>query len=287
MPKKMDKTTTRFDGSQIVLYQPDAVLQLEVRVEDETVWLSQEQIAKLFQVDRTVVSKHLKNIFISNELDEFSTCAIFAHMGNDGKQRYQTKTYNLDAILSVGYRVNSHNATRFRQWANRVLKDYLLRGYAVNQRIEQLEYRMTNNENKIDFFVKMALPPVEGVFYDGQMFDAYAFVADLIKSAKKSIVLIDNYIDESVLFLLSKRKKGVNTTIYTAQISDQLNLDLKKHNAQYPTIDIKLFTKSHDRFLIIDDIVYHIGASLKDLGKKWFSFSKMSINQRLLTRLLK
>jgi hypothetical protein len=274
MPKKMDNKTTKFDGSQIVLYQPDAVLQLEVRVENETVWLSQSQMGILFGRERTVITKHINNVFKEHELEEKSN-VHFLHIANSDKP---VKIYSLDVIISVGYRVKSTQGTQFRIWANQVLKDYLLKGYAVNQRIEQLEYRMTNNENKIDFFVKMALPPIEGVFYDGQIFDAYAFVADLIKSAKTSIVLIDNYVDESVLLLLSKRKKDVNATIYTAQISDQLHLDLKKHNAQYPTIDIQLFTKSHDRFLIIDDTVYHIGASLKDLGKKWFAFSKMEVS---------
>jgi hypothetical protein len=283
IPKKMDNKTTKFDGSQIVLYQPDAVLQLEVRVENETVWLSQMQMATLFQTTRNNITMHIGNVFAEKELEEKSVRKDSLHTASDGK-KYKTKYYNLDVIISVGYRVKSQRGTQFRIWANQVLKDYLLKGYAINQRIERLEKhaietnrRIEMHENKIDFFVKMALPPIEGIFYDGQIFDAYAFVADLIKSAKTSIVLIDNYVDESVLLLLSKRKKDVNATIYTAYISDQLNLDLKKHNAQYPTIEIKQFTKSHDRFLIIDDVVYHIGASLKDLGKKWFAFSKMEI----------
>lgn len=260
---------------EIVLYQPDDTMQLEVRVENETVWLTQAQIAFLFGIDRTVISKHLKNIFISGELFENSTCAIFAHVGNDNKQIYRTKYYNLDAILSVGYRVNSINATHFRQWATRTLKDYLLKGYAIHQRFERIEQRVTETEKKIDFFVKTALPPVEGIFYNGQIFDAYSFVSDLIKSAKKSVILIDNYVDESVLLLLSKREKDVPATIYTENYSLQLKLDLKKHNAQYSPIIIQTFKRSHDRFLFIDSETYHIGASLKDLGKKWFAFSKM------------
>ncbi|KAA6326111.1 hypothetical protein EZS27_024741 [termite gut metagenome] len=267
---------------EIVLYQPDNSIRLEVRVEDETVWLTQAQLSKLFGVDRTVISKHLKNIFTTRELEEKGTCAIFAHMGNDGKQEYQTKHYNLDAILSVGYRVNSINATLFRRWSSQVLKEYLLKGYAVNQRFERLEYRMTETEKKIDFFVRTALPPVEGIFYDGQIFDAYKFASDLIKSAKKTIILIDNYIDESVLTLLSKRAKEVDAIIYTAQISSRLELDLKKYNAQYPPVTIHTLNRSHDRFLFIDTDAYHIGASLKDLGKKMFAFSKMELKAQEL-----
>ena len=274
---------------EIILYQPDNSLTLEVRLDEETVWLSQAHIAQLFGVDRSVISKHLRNIFFTKELEESSTCAIFAHMGNESRQQYQTRYYNLDAILSVGYRVNSINATLFRRWATRVIKDYLLKGYAINQRIERVESfaieterRVTETEKKIDFFVRTALPPKEGVFYDGQIFDAYTFVADLVKSAKRAIILIDNYIDDTILLLLSKRTKGVEATIYTAQISSQLQLDLQKHNAQYPSISIKNFTRSHDRFLFIDDEVYHIGASLKDLGKKWFAFSKMGLDANTL-----
>ncbi|MDR0506015.1 MAG: virulence RhuM family protein [Dysgonamonadaceae bacterium] len=277
------------NSGEIVLYQPDGSLKLEVRLEQETVWLAQAQIAKLFGVDRTVITRHLGNIFKAGELEEDSTCAIFAHVGNDGKQQYHTKYYNLDAILSVGYRVNSMNATLFRRWATRVIKDYLLRGFAINQRIERVEKfameterRVTETEKKIDFFVKTALPPIEGIFYDGQIFDAYKFASDLIKSARQSITLIDNYVDDSVLLLLSKRMQGVTATIYTAQISSQLQLDIQRHNAQYPPVTIQTFTRSHDRFLFIDGDVYHIGASLKDLGKKWFAFSRMGLDASTL-----
>ena len=263
--------------TEIILYQPDSAVQLEVKMDKETVWLTQEQIALLFGTKRPAITKHLLNIYKSGELIENSTCSILEHMVNDGKRVYQTKYYNLDVILSVGYRVNSKNATLFRQWANSVLKEHLLRGYTVNQRFERIEQRISETERKIDFFVKTALPPVEGIFFDGQIFDAYSFIADLVKSATNSIVLIDNYIDESVLLLLSKRKEKVSATIYTKQISSQLQLDLKRHNAQYPEIEIRIFNRSHDRFLIIDSIVYHIGASLKDLGKKWFAFSKMEL----------
>ena len=272
---------------EIILYQPDNSLKLEVRLEDETVWLAQIQIAKLFAVDRSVITRHIQNIFYTGELEEDGTCAIFAHVGNSGKQQYRTRYYNLDVILSVGYRVNSVNATSFRRWASRVIKDYLLRGYAINQRVERLEYRMTETEQKVDFLVKTESQPREGIFFDGQVFDAYIFVADLIKSAKKSITLIDNYLDESVLLLLTKRAKGVKATVFTAKISPQFQLDLNKHNAQYPPVHIHVFTRSHDRFLIIDKDVYLIGASLKDLGKKWFAFSKMVQDAKVLLQNLK
>ena len=194
--------------NEIILYQTqDSDVSIDVIMEKETVWLSQAQIGFLFDVDRTVVSKHIKNIYKTNELQEDNTCAFFAHMGNNGKQQYQTRYYNLDTILSVGYRVNSKNATQFRIWANKILKDYILKGYAIHERFERLENRVTSTEKKIDFFVRTSLPPKQGVFFEGQIFDAYVFAADLVKSAKKSIVLIDNYIDETVLLLLSKRQK--------------------------------------------------------------------------------
>jgi hypothetical protein len=270
---------------EIILYQPDNSLKLEVRVENETVWLTQSQMVVLFERERTVITKHINNIFNEGELDEESNVQ-FLHIANSDKP---VKIYNLDVIISVGYRIKSRQGTLFRIWATRVIKDYLLKGYAINQRFERVERlamttekRVTETEKKIDFFVKTAIPPKEGIFYDGQIFDAYAFVSDLIKSAKKSIILIDNYVDESVLLLLSKRTKNVGATIYTAQISPQLQLDLQKHNTQYPLVTVKTFSRSHDRFLFIDSDVYHMGASLKDLGRKWFAFSKMELNANLL-----
>jgi len=265
--------------NEIILYQPDSTIQLEVRIENETVWLNQTQIAKLFDVKQPAVSKHLRNIYDSGELDEDSTYSILEYMGNNGKQAYPTRYYNLDAILSIGYRVNSRNASLFRKWATRVLKDYLLKGYAVNQRIERLEHKIVEHDQKFDLLIKTSLPPKEGVFFEGQIFDAYVFVADKIKSAKKSVILIDNYIDETVLLLLSKRLPKVNATIYTKQISSQLQLDITKYNAQYEPVNIYELDNFHDRFLIIDDIVYHFGASLKDLGKKLFGFSKMEMKK--------
>ena len=282
------------NNGEIILYQPDNEVKLEVRLEEETVWLTQEQIATLFGTKRPAITKHLSNIYNSGELDQDSTCSILEHMGNDGKQKYVTKYYNLDAILSVGYRVNSKNATLFRRWANKVLKEYLLNGYAVNCRLEQIDTRLQKHErqieyltDKVDFFVHTSLPPVEGIFYDGQIFDAYKFATDLIRSAKKSIQLIDNYVDESVLLMLSKRNAGVQADIYTHAISHQLQLDLLKHNSQYPPISIHTCKKSHDRFLIIDGVeVWHVGASLKDLGKKMFAFSKLGIPAEAVTILL-
>ena len=275
------------EQGEIILYQPDEAVKLEVRLEDETVWLTQEQIADLFGTKRPAITKHLNNIYKSGELDVDSTCSILERMGNDGKQRYTTKYYNLDAILSIGYRVNSKNATLFRKWANSVLKDYLLKGYSINKRLSELERTVAQHTEKIDFFVRTALPPVEGVFYNGQIFDAYKFATDLVKSARRSIVLIDNYVDETVLLMLSKRSVGVSATIYTQRITQQLQLDLDRHNSQYPPIDIRTYRDSHDRFLIVDETdVYHIGASLKDLGKKMFAFSKLDIPAAVITDLL-
>ena len=278
---------------EIILYQPEEAVRLEVRLEDETVWLTQEQIAILFGTKRPAITKHLNNIYNSGELDKESTCSILEHMGNDGKQKYVTKFYNLDAILSVGYRVNSRNATLFRRWSNSVLKEYLLKGHAINYRLQQIDTRLQKHErqikyltDKVDFFVRTSLPPVEGVFYDGQIFDAYKFATDLIRSAGKSLLLIDNYIDESVLLMLSKRRSGVCATVYTQKITAQLQLDIEKHNRQYPPVEIRIYNKCHDRFLIIDNTeVYHIGASLKDLGKKMFAFSRMDIPADTITKM--
>lgn len=268
---------------EIVLYQPNETIKLEVHLKDETVWLTQQQIADLFGVKQPAISKHIANIYKSGELEEEGTYSILEYMGHDGKQLYTAKAYNLDMILSVGYRVNSTNATRFRQWANRVLKDYLLRGYAFNQRLANIEHQMdeqrailATHEEKIDFFVRTSLPPVEGIFYDGEIYEAYSFVSDLIRSAKTRIVLIDNYIDDRVLTMLDKRNDGVKATIYTKNFTRQLSLDIAQHNKQFAPIDVEPFNLSHDRFMIIDDIVYHIGASLKDLGKAWFAFTKMN-----------
>ena len=281
MPKKSQISITPklTNQSEIVLYQPNESTRLEVRLQDETVWLSQQQMSVLFGVNRQAVTKHLKNIYESNELSETATCSILELVQKEGSRlvRRNVAFYNLDAIISVGFRVNTLRGIQFRQWATRVLKDYLLKGYAVNQRLERLEQRVSKTEEQIGFFVRTSLPPAEGIFFDGQIFDAYAFASDLVRGAKKRIILIDNYVDDSVLTLLDKRKKGVSATIYTQSITTQLKLDLKKHNAQSAPIDVQQFTRSHDRFLCIDETVYHLGASMKDLGKKWFAFSRMEI----------
>ena len=269
---------------EIVIYQPDEITRLEVRVEGETVWLTQEQIALLFGVKRPAITKHIRNIFAIQELEEMAVCSILERTASDGKT-YMTQFYNLDMILSVGYRVNSKNAVMFRRWANSVLKEVLLKGFSINNRFLSIENQLNEHKlllakhsEKIDFFVRTSLPPVEGIFYDGQIFDAYVFVSDLVKSAKQRIILIDNYVDESVLLLLSKRASGVSAEIRTGRMPEQLRLDIQKHNSQYTPVTIVQTQNIHDRFLIVDDDVYHIGASLKDLGKKLFAFSKMGIS---------
>ena len=288
------------NNGEIILYQPDNEVKLEVRLEDETVWLTQTQIVELFQSSKANISEHIRNIYEQKELEEHTTVRNFRTVRQEGhRQVLRTLTYyNLDAIISIGFRVNSKRGIQFRQWANKVLKEYLLKGYSMNQRLIQLErqvdvrfmehdQRLNNIDKKIDFFVRTSLPPVEGIFYDGQIFDAYKFATDLIRSARVSLLLIDNYVDESVLLMLSKRNAGVKADIYTHAVSRQLQLDLQKHNSQYPPIEVHVCKKSHDRFLIIDGAdVWHIGASLKDLGKKMFAFSRLSIPALAITSLL-
>lgn len=270
------------NSGEIILYQPNnSSIQLDVRIEEETVWLTQAQMAELFETTRNNVTLHISNVFKEGELHENSVCKDSLLTAKDGK-KYKTKFYNLDVIISVGYRVKSQRGTQFRIWANNVLKEYLLKGYALHQRIEKIEndvYTLKNKANEFDLHIKTSLPPHEGIFFDGQIYDAYKFTTDLIKSATKSLILIDNYIDESVLLMFSKRKESVKATIYTAKITAQLKLDTKKHNEQYHAIDVKEYKNAHDRFLIIDHKeVYHIGASIKDLGKKWFAFSKINMD---------
>jgi hypothetical protein len=270
---------------EIVMYQPDETIRLEVRVENETVWLTQAQMAELFRTTKQNVSLHVNNIFREDELVESSVVKDSLTTARDGK-RYKTKMYNLDVIISVGYRVKSKRGTQFRQWANRVLKEYIIRGYVVNQQLSVLEERMemkfmdydskiNDIQGKIDFFVRSSLPPVEGIFYDGQIFDAYVQIINLIKQARHSIILIDNYIDEATLTMLSKRAANVTATIYTRQLSQQQQLGVQRHNQQYPPVTVNACSHNHDRFLIIDDIVYLFGASLKDAGKKLFAYIKM------------
>jgi hypothetical protein len=251
-------------------------------MEGETVWLSQAQMADLFQRDQSVIARHIRNIYKEDELKEEGTYAKFAYMGHDGLQLYEVTHYNLDVIISVGYRVKSKRGTKFRQWANKVLKEYLLRGYVVNTRIAALEQHAAKQDveiqelkSKVDFFVRTSLPPVEGIFFDGQIFDAYAQIVSLIKQAKTSVVLIDNYIDETTLTMLSRRDAGVSATIFTRPLSAQQQLAVQRHNQQYSPVTINICQHNHDRFLIIDEDVYVFGASLKDAGKRLFAYIRM------------
>ena len=258
--------------NEIILYRSDALSsQIEVLIEDETVWLTQLQMVELFQSTKQNVSLHINNVFKEGELDKYSTVKEYLTVQEEGfrKIKRKIKIYNLDVIISVGYRVKSKTGTQFRIWATNTLKSYLLKGYVIQDRIENMEKKLFEHDHKIEFLLNTNLPPNQGIFYDGQLFDAHVFVAKIMKSAKKSILLFDNYIDETVLLQLSKREKGVKVVIYTKNNTKQLQLDLERFNKQYEPIEIKEFSKSHDRFLIIDETeVYHIGASLKDLGKK-------------------
>jgi len=273
----MNNDMERHTGQgEIILYQPDETVRLEVRLEDDTVWLNRQQMAQLFGRDVKTIGKHIANA-LQEELRTIPTVAKFAIVQKEGNRLINRtiEFYSLDMVISVGYRVKSEKGVEFRQWANRVIKDYMVNGYAVNQRFIHIEKRLTKAEEKIDFFVRTSLPPVQGIFFDGQIFDAYRFVSDLIRKAKHAIALIDNYVDDTVLTMLDKRKAGVPATIYTQHVSQQFQLDVDRHNAQYAPIAIEHFNRAHDRFLLIDDEVYHLGASLKDLGKKWFAFTLM------------
>ena len=287
--------------NQIIVYQPNETVRLDVRLENETVWLTQARLGVLFGVDRTVVNRHIHNIYKTGELEESATCAKIAQVQNEGGRSITriVPFYNLDMIIAVGYRVNSLQATRFRQWATRVLKEYLLRGYSVNARLSQLEdkvdRRLAKHErdiielkNKVDFFVQTETPPLQGVFYDGQLWDARALVLKLIGSAKKSLILIDNWATPETLDLFTKKRKGVKVTIITSEHYDKKHVphrkispaDIEIFNAQYPRLAVRYNETFHDRFLIVDDKeLYLIGASLKDLGKKCFGFTKMDAGE--------
>ena len=260
--------------NEIVLYRPDENVRLEVRVAGGNVWLSRRQLAELFGRDVKTIGKHISNA-LREELRDFSVVAKFATTAADGKN-YLTEHYNLEVVTSIGYRVKSPRGVQFRIWANAVLKKYLLRGFAVNQRIERLEKKVAEHDERIEFFVRTTLPPVEGIFFDGQIFDAFAFVSDLVKSAERKIVLVDNYVDESVLAMMSAKRAAVAVEIYTRRVPAALQLAARKFNEQYGELSLTAFEASHDRFLLIDDVrLYLIGASLKDLGKKWFAFSQL------------
>ena len=291
----IDKGSIGENKGEIVVYQPDDITRLEVRVNEETVWLTQGQMAELFQTSPQNVTIHIRNIYDEGELQKNPTCKEYLQVKQEGSKivRRRQKIYNLDVIISVGYRVKSIRGTQFRQWANGVLKAHLIKGYSINAQLLQIsqdinkrleshaitladhESVLKEHSKKIDFFIQSSLPPKQGIFFDGQIYDAYAFVAELVRKAARRIVLIDNYIDDTVLTILSKRTPRVEATIYTGKVSKQLQLDIDKHNAQYPLIEVRTFSKAHDRFLIIDDAVYLVGASIKDLGKKWFGFTLM------------
>ena len=288
MPQKDNIPTvpTPQNSCEIVLYQPDNDIRIEVRLEKDTVWLTQQQIADLFGVRQPAISKHIANIYKSGELNENSTYSILEYMGNDGKQLYTTKVYNLDMILSVGYRVNSINATRFRQWANSVLKKYLLEGQIINQQLlamqRQIDSRLERQDNrmlaiekeladhreKIDFFVRTNIPPVEQVFFNGQFFEARSLLERMVKTAQKRVIIIDPYIDAATFEILDVRQKGVSADIYSSNEHTALR---NAHNAaaNVEPINTHLWSNpSHDRWLIIDDNLFLCGHSLKDMGKK-------------------
>jgi len=292
------------NSGEIVLYQPDDTISLEVRMENETVWLTQAQIIELFQSSKANISEHIKNIYEQGELVYEATVRNFRTVQLEGGRRVERLLtfYNLDAIISVGFRVNAKRGIKFRQWANGIIKSYMLRGYAINHQllsmerhfdarldiqqnqIKQIESTLAVHQEKIDFFIRTNQPPVEGIFYDGQIFDAYVQISDLIKQAKKRVVLIDNYIDETTLTLLNKRGTKVDAVVYTRPLSQQQQLDVQRNHQQYPPITVNVCQQNHDRFLIIDDEVYAFGASLKDAGKKLFAYIKL--NETTATELL-
>ena len=297
-------------ANEIVLYQPNEQMSLEVKLENETVWLNRQQLSILFDRDVKTIGKHINNALKEelypvvaksttngNDSTSNATVAKFAIVQKEGNREVirQVEFYSLDVILSVGYRVKSSRGIEFRRWANQVLKDYMLKGYVINQQMLAMEERIGrqlqdhtiqihNLQEKVNFFVRTSLPPHQGIFYDGQIFDAYTFINDRIREATTRIILIDNYIDDSVLTILSKRADKVAATIYTKKPSAQLQLDIQKHNAQYPPISVVEFDRSHDRFLCIDETVYHLGASIKDLGKKWFAFNRMEMQTSELSQ---
>ena len=275
-------------SSEIVLYQPDNSISIEVLLENETIWLTLDNLSVLYGRNKSTISRHIKNIFKEGELAQYSVVANFATTASDGKT-YMVDYYNLDVIISVGYRVKSQKGVDFRRWANVIIKNHIIKSNAINVRVEKVEedvFYLKQKTEELDTIVKSQLPPHEGIFFNGQIFDAYNLISDLIRKAKREIILVDNYVDDSVLKILDKRGKNVFATIYTAHFSEKLQLDLAKHNSQYSPINIKTFKKFHDRFLIIDDDVYHIGASIKDLGKSVFAFSKLGLEKEIILSIL-
>ena len=274
-------------NNEIILYQPDSSVSLEVRVEDETVWLNRSQIAALFDRDIKTIGKHINNA-LKEELQGLPTVAKFATVQIEGNRKVtrNIEYYNLDVIISVGYRVKSSRGVLFRAWANKVLKEFLLKGYSINQRLLDLENRIDDKlirherkiddlSHRVDFVISSSIKPKEVVIFEGQTYDAYVLISDLIQTAKKRIAVIDNFADHTILTQLIKRNPGVLATVYTVQHNPTIRQDIERHNDQYSPINLRFYHKVHDRFLIIDDVVYHVGASFKDLGKKLFAFSKM------------
>lgn len=271
--------------SDLVVYK-NGEIELKVSIDKDTIWLTQKQIAKIFGINTPAISKHIKNIYKDEELEQFSTISILEIVQKEGNREILRKIehYNLDIVLAVGYRTNSTKAIQFRKWASSVLKEYIIHGYVINSdkitndRFVSLENRVELLSSRFDLLESKQLKPSQGIFYNGQVFDAYSFISDLIREAKEEIILIDNYVDDATLTIFSK-VPNIKIIIYTHTISKQLKLDFEKYNTQYDNITLKTFKDSHDRFIIIDDKeIYHIGASLKDLGKKWFAFSKMDIS---------
>ncbi len=276
--------------NEIILYQAQEIqLQLKVRVEKESVWLSLNQLSELFKRDKSVISRHIRNVFKEKELIKDETVAKNATVQIEGEKEVlrQIEYYNLDVIISVGYRVKSLQGTQFRIWATRILKEYMLRGYSVQGKIDSIEEKLNEHDKKFDLILNTNIQAKQGIFYDGQIYDAYAFVIGIIRDAKLKIVIIDNYIDDTVLSMLTKRQKNVEVDIYTKNINKTLQLDISKHNEQYPGLKVYNFNLAHDRFMIIDNTsVFHIGASLKDLGKKWFAFSKIELDAKEMIKKL-
>lgn len=291
-------------NGEIILYQPDETVRLEVHLEGETVWLTQQQIIELFQSSKANISEHISNIYEQGELAYEATVRNFRTVQKEGNRMVSRVLtyYNLDTIISVGFRVNAKRGIRFRQWANGVIKNYLLHGFAVNQQLRYLEQRIdarfdaqqsqikelestvSNHQEKINFFVRTNQPPVEGVLFEGQIFDAYKLVEALIKSAKREIILIDNYIDATIFDLLEKREQGVDATIYTEHAGQSLQHLQQLYQQQYGrNIEVKEYnSRFHDRFLILDEALYHFGASFKDLGKRLFAFELMGIDKSII-----
>lgn len=282
--------------NEILLYQGnESPVRIDVYIAHDSVWLNRHQLATLFRRDVKTIGKHINNIFNEEELDMHVVVANFATTTVHGAIKGKTQTklvefYNLDVIISVGYRVKSREGTIFRIWASKILKDYLMKGYAIHYRTEQLEknvFQINNRLQHMEVVLKTNEFPTSGIFFNNQIFDAYVFFSDMIERAKTSIILLDNYIDHTVLLQLAKRKKNVTATIYTERIPAALSLDLEKHNQQYSPIEIHRIQNVHDRFLVIDEKeLYHMGASIKDLGKRWFAFSRMdSFTDQVLERI--